>query len=203
VPRSSPFLIPSQPTPRHRPPKGEQWLHEVKFDGYRVQLHKVGKDVVIFSRKGADFTSRWPAIGYALQELPAKSAIIDAEVVASNAKGMPDFAALHGRTAKPEDFCAWAFDLLELNGMNLRPQQLLTRRAKLQKLITRLDNSFVRLSEAFTDAEKLLAECERLGLEGIVSKMGNQPYRSGKCDWSKTKTKAWLAANRHRAELFK
>jgi ATP dependent DNA ligase domain len=109
VPRSSPFITPAQPTPRHRPPKGEQWLHEVKFDGYRVQLHKVGKDVVIFSRNGADFTSRWPAIAIALQELPAKSAIIDAEVVASNAKGMPDFAALHGRTPKPEDFCAWAY----------------------------------------------------------------------------------------------
>jgi ATP-dependent DNA ligase len=61
------------------------------------------------------------------------------EVVANNAKGMPDFAALHGRAAKPEDFCAWAFDLLELNGANVRSQQLLTRRAKLQKLITRFD----------------------------------------------------------------
>jgi bifunctional non-homologous end joining protein LigD len=202
VPRSSPFIVPSQPTPRHRPPKGEQWLHEVKFDGYRVQLHKVGKDVTIFSRNGADFSSRWPAIAIALQELPAKSAIIDAEVVASNAKGMPDFAALHSRTAKPEDFCAWAFDLLELNGMNLRPQQPLTRRAKLQKLVARFDNSFVRFSEAFTDAERLLAECERLGLEGIVSKMGNQPYRSGKGDWVKVKTKAWREANRDRRELF-
>jgi bifunctional non-homologous end joining protein LigD len=137
------------------------------------------------------------------QTSSAQRDFIDAEIVASNAKGMPDFAALHGRTAKPEDFCAWGFDLLELNGVNLRPQQLLTRRAKLQKLITRFDNGFVRFSEAFTDAEKLLAECERLGLEGIVSKMANQPYRSGKCDWSKTKTQAWLAANRNQAELFK
>jgi bifunctional non-homologous end joining protein LigD len=168
-----------------------------------VQLHKVGRDVVIFSRNGADFTSRWPTIAIALQELPAKTAIIDAEVVANNAKGMPDFAALHSRTARPGDFMAWAFDLLELNGTNLRPQLLLTRRAKLQKLVARFDNSFVRFSEAFTDAEKLLAECERLGLEGIVSKMGNQPYRSGKCDWSKTKTKAWREANRDRSEMFK
>ena len=76
--RSSPFITPAQPTLRDRPPKGEAWLHEVKFDGYRVQLHKAGKDVVIFSRNGADFTSRWPAIAYALQPLPARTAIIDA-----------------------------------------------------------------------------------------------------------------------------
>ena len=133
VPRPSPFISPAQPTLRDRPPKGHGWVHEVKFDGYRVQLHKAGKDVVIFSRNGADFTSRWPAIAYALQHLPAKSAIIDAEVVACNAKGMPDFAALHGRTAKPEEFCAWAFDLLELNGVGMRERPLLERRSKLRE----------------------------------------------------------------------
>ena len=112
------------------------------------------------------------------KHLPAKSAIIDAEIVACNAKGMPDFAALHGRTAKPEDFCAWAFDLLELNGVGMRERPLSERRSKLQRLIARFDNSFVRFSEGFTDADKLLAECERLGLEGIVSKRRDQPYRS-------------------------
>ena len=178
-------------------------MHEVKFDGYRVQLHKAGKDVVIFSRNGADFTSRWPAIAYALQHLPAKSAIIDAEVVAFNAKGMPDFAALHRRRAKPEVFCAWAFDLLELNGKDQRPQPLSARRAKLAKLLKRFDNSFLRFSEGFTDADKLLAECERLGLEGIVSKRQDQPYRSIRSDWTKVKTKAWREANRNRGELFK
>jgi bifunctional non-homologous end joining protein LigD len=179
VPRSSPFIIPAQPTLRNHPPKGEHWLHEVKFDGYRVQLHKAGKDVRIYSRNGANFSSRWPAIAYALQHLPAKSAVIDAEVVANNAPGMPDFAALHGRTAKPEDFMAWAFDLLELNGVEIRQQQLITRRSKLEKLISRFDNGFLRFSEAFSDAERLLAECERLGREGIVSKMANQARASG------------------------
>ena len=201
--RSSPFISPAQPALRDRPPKGDHWLHEVKFDGYRVQLHKAGKDVVIFSRNGADFTSRWPAIAYALQHLPAKSAIIDAEVVANNAKGMPDFAALHGRTAKPEEFCAWGFDLLELNGKDQRPQPLSVRRAKLAKLLKRFDNSFVRFSEDFTDADKLLAECERLGLEGIVSKRQDQPYRAIRSDWIKVKTKPWREANRDRRELFK
>ena len=131
MPRPSPFIIPAQPQLCDRPPHGHGWVHEVKFDGYRVQLHKSDREMVIFSRDGADFTSRWPAIAYALQHLPAKSAIIDAEVVACNAKGIPDFAALHGRTAKPEEFCAWAFDLLELNGKDQRPQPLSVRRAKL------------------------------------------------------------------------
>ena len=203
MPRPSLFISPAQPALRDRPPKGDGWVHEVKFDGYRVQLHKAGKDVVIFSRNGADFTSRWPAIAYALQHLPAKSAIIDAEVVAYNAKGMPDFAALHRRTAKPEEFCAWAFDLLELNGVGMRERPLLERRSKLKRLIARFDNSFLRFSEGFTDADKLLAECERLGLEGIVSKRRDQPYRAGRCDWVKVKTKAWREANRDRRELFK
>ena len=105
VPRTSLFISPAQPTLRDRPPTGYGWLHEVKFDGYRVQLHKADKDVVIFSRNGADFTSRWSAIAYALQSLPTKSAIIDAEVVASSAKGLLDFAALHGRTAAPSTDC--------------------------------------------------------------------------------------------------
>jgi ATP dependent DNA ligase domain len=75
VPRSSPFTVPAQPTPRHRPPKGEQWLHEVKFDGYRVQLHKAGEDVVIYSRTTVNAVS-W-ALGYlgTGSSSPAKPAI--------------------------------------------------------------------------------------------------------------------------------
>ena len=85
----------------------------------------------------------------------------------------------------------------------MRERLLLGRRSKLQTLIARFDNSFLRLSEGFSDADKLLAECERLGLEGIVSKRGDQPYRAGRCDWVKVKTKAWREANRDRGELFK
>ena len=70
-------------------------------------------------------------------------------------------------------------------------------------LVARFDNSYVRFSESFSDAEKLLAECERLGLEGIVSKRADLPYRAGRCDWVKVKTKAWREANRDRRELFK
>src|SRR5262245_1766724 len=80
--RSSPFITPAQPALRVRPPAGEEWLHEVKFDGYRCQLHKAGDDVVIFSKNGRDFTNRFPGIHDALVTLPCKSAVIDGEVVA-------------------------------------------------------------------------------------------------------------------------
>ena len=78
----------------------------MKFDGYRVQRHKDGKEVAIYSRNGVDFSSRWPSIAYALAQLPTKIAIIDAELVAVTAQGLPNFSALHRRRAKPEDISA-------------------------------------------------------------------------------------------------
>jgi len=76
-------------------PAGEGWLHEVKFDGYRVQAHKVGSRVVIYSRYGHDFSDRFPSIAQLLRELPVKAAVIDGEVVASDADGRPNFARLY------------------------------------------------------------------------------------------------------------
>ena len=177
-------------------------MHEVKFDGYRVQLHKDGKEVAIYSRNGMDFTQRFPAVAYALAHLPTRTAIIDAEVVAVTAKGLPDFAALLRRTAKPEDICCYCFDLLRHNNLDTRPLQLVARRARLEKILGRFGNGCLLLSETFSDPDRLLAECETLGLEGIVSKRKDAPYRSGKGDWIKVKTKAWREANRYRGELF-
>ena len=178
-------------------------MHEVKFDGYRVQLHKHGKAITIYSRNGFDFTQRFPAVATALAQLPTRTAIIDAEVVAVTAQGLPDFAALLRRTAKPEDICCYCFDLLRHNSLDTRPLPLLARRTRLATVIERFSNDCLLLSEIFADAEKLLAECERLGIEGIVSKRKDAPYRSGKKgDWVKVKTKAWREANKNRGDLF-
>ena len=198
----SAFIIPAAPTLRDRPPKGEAWLHEVKFDGYRLQLHKDGTNVCIFSRNGADFSGRFPAIAYALKSLPVDNAIIDAEAVATNSKGMPDFSALHSRVAQPEDVHCWSFDLLRHNSVDLRSWPLTARRKKLQQILQRFDNGFLQFSQEFSDAERLLAECEKRGIEGIVSKRKAAPYRSGKCDWIKVKTSAWREAHKNRGELF-
>ena len=85
--KRNPFIIPSAPVPRREPPTGLQWLHEVKFDGWRAQLHKSGNEVAIFTRKGHDYTKRFPTIHDSLLALPAASAIIDAEIVVCDSDG--------------------------------------------------------------------------------------------------------------------
>ena len=123
------FIEPCSPIVAKAVPTGADWLHEVKFDGYRIQAHKVGTDVVIFSRNGLDFTSRFADIAYQLRDLPARSAILDGELVASDRAGVLDFAELHRRTAAPGMLHLWAFDLLSLNGRNWRPYGLVKRQA--------------------------------------------------------------------------
>ena len=161
-------------------PAGDDWQHEVKFDGYRVQLHKVGSDVVIYSRNGHRFTSRFPTIAYQLRELPAKSAILDGELVASNAAGVPDFRELHSRSAESEAMHLWAFDVLVLNGRDLREQPLVKRQVRLQTLLERFYCPAVLQSKTFMDGQALLRVAEKHRLEGIVSKRRSSPYRSGK-----------------------
>jgi bifunctional non-homologous end joining protein LigD len=122
------------------PPAGDVWLHEVKFDGYRCQLHKAGDDVVIFSRNGRDFTNRLPGIRDAVLTLPCKSAVIDGEVVVCKEDGTPDFRALHSGNYTQEILCVWAFDLMELNGEDLRPFPLVARKRKLGTILRRHDH---------------------------------------------------------------
>ena len=89
-----PFIIPSAPVLKRQPPTGPQWLHEVKFDGWRAQLHKAGDEAAIYTRKGHDYTGRFPAIRESLLALPTDSAIIDAEIVVCDSDGKPDFRSL-------------------------------------------------------------------------------------------------------------
>jgi bifunctional non-homologous end joining protein LigD len=99
--------------------------------------------------------------------------------------------------------CVYAFDLLELDGDDLRDEPLKKRRARLKALLSRARGNLLRFSDSFPDAGVLLAECARLGLEGIAYKRKDAPYRSGaRLGWIKVKTEEWKAANRHRAKLF-
>ena len=176
--KGSPFIVPSAPVLKQQPPSGHRWLHEVKFDGWRAQLHKHGDEVVIFSRNSHDYTRRFPAIRDSLLSLPARSAIIDAEIVVCDSDGKPDFKALmEGATS---NLCAWCFDLLELNGCDHKKRNLIDRKALLRHLLIKADDHILRYSEEFPDPVKLLRAAERAGLEGIVSKLKDQPYRSGK-----------------------
>jgi bifunctional non-homologous end joining protein LigD len=184
-----------------RPPTGDACLHEVKFDGWRIQLHKCGRDVAIYTRRGHAFTARLRSITAAVAALSARSAIIDAELTACE-RDFRNFEALHFRT-RHHHLCVWAFDLLELNGRHLRELPLTKPKDSPKKLLSKTRDIRLRFSASFDGGEKLLALAEGTGLEGIVPKRRDYPYRSVRCDWIKVKSPAWREANRDRHELIK
>ena len=106
----TPFIRPCSPSISKVPPVGPGWLHEVKFDGYRCQIHKDGTDVALFSKNGNEFTSRYPAVASAVAKLPTKAVVLDAELAACGADGSPDFGALLRK--RTNNLCVWVFDIL-------------------------------------------------------------------------------------------
>jgi bifunctional non-homologous end joining protein LigD len=120
VPASLNFIQPCSPVTAKSVPAGDDWQHEVKFDGFRVQIHKLGDEVELYSRSGSRFSRRYPLLVDMLRELPAKSAIIDGEIIASDAAGIPDFWRLFLRSEKPAELHVLAFDLIALDGKDLR-----------------------------------------------------------------------------------
>src|SRR5437763_862499 len=109
------YVPPAQRTMRAVPPTSVVWVHEVKFDGWRVQLHKGERGVAIYTKREHDYTKRFPSLAGMLAAIPARSCIIDGELVASDNCGFPDFHALHFHD-RDDELCVWAFDLLHLNG---------------------------------------------------------------------------------------
>ena len=153
----SPFITPCRPTFSKAPPTGPLWSHEVKFDGYRLQIHKDGKHVALFSKRGNNFTRSYPTLVSAVSKLPTKTVILDAEVTICAADGSPDFSALLRR--KTDGLCAWVFDILSQSGKDQRLKPLLARRAKLKTLMDRVDSQVIRYSETFADPLPLLTAC--------------------------------------------
>ena len=182
-----PFILPSLPRLRSRPPAGKDWLHEVAFDGCRVQLHKVGAEATIYSRHGLELTSGRARIAEALARVPASSVVLDGELVADS----EDQAELGGACEATDDpIVVHCFDLLAVNGKDLRSLPLLARKEKLADLLGQANADVLLYSDLFTDPKRLLAACEQDGLEGIVSKHADSPYRSGRGDWIKVKCRA-------------
>ena len=162
---------------------GERWVHEIKFDGYRVQTHLANAEVKIFSRRGHDWTTRFRKVADDAWHIEAGSAIIDGEVVVPSADGTTDFSVLQnelkGRSTK---IVLVAFDLLYLNGHDLRKLPLVERKARLRKLI---DGTNIQFSESFEiDGREMFKHACKTGLEGVVSKVRDSRYPIGRTnDW--------------------
>lgn len=180
------FIKPALAEQLSRPPEGEGWIHEVKFDGYRIQVHIANETLKIFTRRGNDWTERFTPIKVAAWEIKAASAIIDGEIVARAEDGVSDYSLLQRqiKRGRSEDLVMYAFDLLYLNGHDLRSEPLIERRELLSRLI---QNTDVLLSESFEgDGATIFALACEMGIEGIVSKRQASRYRSGRTnDWIK------------------
>jgi bifunctional non-homologous end joining protein LigD len=159
----------------------------------------------LYSRRGHEWSRRLAAPAEALRRIPAHSAVLDAELCFPGPDGAPDFFRLLKVAFQNQgrELVVYAFDLLHMNGQDLRPLPLLERRQHLERLLGRAKVPCLHLVDAFADGQKLLEAAEQHGLEGVVSKRRSSPYRPGECgDWVKVKTSAWRSANRERWRLF-
>jgi bifunctional non-homologous end joining protein LigD len=201
--RKIPFIKPMAPTLAKILPAGPEWLHEVKFDGWRMQLHVDDDQAFLYSKNGTDYTKRFRALQPILERLPVKNTLIDCELVACDESGMPCFKTLMELGNKAPALCLWCFDLLHLNGVRITPLTLVERKALLANLVLTVGDKRLQFSGDFPDPLALLRTCQRMKLEGIVSKRKDSAYRSGPTrDWLKVKTAAWRTENRGRWELF-
>lgn len=190
-----PFIAPQLCVSVERPPSGDNWIHEIKFDGYRVQMRIENGDVTLKTRKGLDWTPKFGAIAKAARALP--DGIVDGEIVALDHRGSPDFAGLQAALSdgKTDDLIFFAFDLLFLRGQDLRQQSLVDRKQALKGLIEKAygkDLTEIRYVEHFeSGGEAVLKSACRMSLEGIVSKQASARYASGRTDsWTKAKCRA-------------
>jgi bifunctional non-homologous end joining protein LigD len=193
------FVEPCLPTSGRTVPTGLQWAYEIKHDGFRFICRRELDRVRVFSRRGHDWTDRVPLIAEALTALRVKSVTIDGEGVVCRPDGVSDFDRLRAAVGRlgSRDAFLYAFDLLEIDGEDLRPYDWQARRATLRSLLKRA-RSGIRLSEHL-DGDGALAfqHACRMGLEGIVAKRRDRPYRSGRsADWIKIKNPAAPAALR-------
>ena len=171
-----------------KPPRGAGWAHEIKFDGYRMQLRTVGGKATLKTRKGLDWSAKFKAIVAAGTGFP--DSIIDGEVAALDHTGAPDFAALQAAIseAKTDDLIFFAFDLLFVDGEDLRALPLSSRKDRLKAMLAKAPANVRYVDHFITPGEAVLQSACRMDLEGIISKQIDAPYRSGRSDtWVKSK----------------
>jgi bifunctional non-homologous end joining protein LigD len=174
-----------------RPPEQSGWVHEVKFDGYRVQVQVKGHHAVLRTRTGLDWTTKFPEIAAAAAQL--SDCTLDGEVVALDAQQVPSFASLQSalQERKTSQLVLFVFDLLTESKRDLRPLPLSARKVRLKQILAPVTGDRIRYVEHFeSNPHTLLESARRMGLEGIVSKRLQAPYRAGRSgDWTKAKSR--------------
>ncbi len=191
------FIAPQLAEEASSAPDGRNWVHELKLDGYRVQMHVQGEGksakTRLFTRKGLDWTARMPSLAHTADRLGVTGAILDGEVVVLDEFGRSSFPDLQAafQNGKHRSMVYFAFDLLHLNGRNLRGLPLLERKEILEKLLSEADsNGALRFCEHIqARGDVVFAKASQLGAEGIVSKLVTAPYTSGRGNtWLKKKS---------------
>jgi len=194
------FCEPCLPSPAAKPPAGAGWLHEIKHDGFRMLVRLDGGGVRLFTRNGHDWPGRFPLIARAALSLKAVSCLIDGEAVACDDNGVPVFDRLRYRR---DDGCVflYAFDLIELDGNDLRHEPIERRKVLLIRLLAKASGGLQVNDHIVEPGDVVFRHACQLGLEGIVSKRLGSPYSSGRSrHWVKSKNREHPAVRREEEE---
>lgn len=175
-------------------PVGNEWMYEVKWDGFRVEAIKDGDTVRLISRNAKDLTETFPDVRDAVAALEADSVVLDGEVIAVDEHGKPSFQALQHRASLAGRITYYSFDLLQLNGEDLRRVPLVDRRRKLERLVR--GSAVLFSAELGTELDVITEAVQRAGLEGIVAKRRDSRYEPGERSW------AWLKIQFKRQQEF-
>jgi bifunctional non-homologous end joining protein LigD len=180
------FISPSLATLHSAPPDGAKWIHEIKFDGYRIEARFDRGKVRLLTRKQLDWTHRFQRIAKAVAALPADTALFDGELVVENENGISSFSLLQTdlKDGRENRFVYWIFDLLHLDGRDFTNEPLTVRKMALRRLLKNQPrNGPLRYTEDFEErGSAIFTHACELGLEGIVSKLRDAPYRSGRSE---------------------
>jgi bifunctional non-homologous end joining protein LigD len=194
--QSLPSFDPCLPRSADRPPAGLGWIHEIKHDGFRILAHRQGRSIRLQTQNNHDLADRFPLIAEAIEALPVRSCVIDGEAIVCDNKGLALFHLIRGHATNARAVLC-AFDLLEVNGEDIRHEPIEERKRRLAGLL-RLPHDGIALNEAFGgNGAVIYKHACALGCEGIVSKRLGSPYRAGRsAHWLKIKNPAAPAVRR-------
>jgi bifunctional non-homologous end joining protein LigD len=195
------FIEPCLPSVAIKPPKGPGWVHEIKHDGFRLMAQRHGIGGRLLTRIGNDWSARYPAVLDAIDALKVRSCLIDGEIAVCDESGLAVFQRLrHGSRIKPEAVL-FAFDLLELDGEDMRAMSIEARKRKLAQLVRNAGTGLHLSEHLHGDGMEIFEHACKLGCEGIVSKRVGSRYVSGRTDnWIKVKNPAAPAVKREAEE---